>query len=106
MNDPKLFSLLVAAALGTYLLRASFLTLVPADRLPVWARRGLEFVPPAVLAALAVPAFLPSTAAFGDAESLARPIAGLVALAVGLLSRNVFLTIAAGMGALWIVSAL
>jgi branched chain amino acid efflux pump len=106
MNESTLFVLLAAAALGTYLLRASFLTLVPANRLPDWARRGLEFVPPAVLAALAAPAILPSSAAIGGTEALARPIAGLVAVVVGLLSRNIFLTIAAGMSALWTVSAL
>jgi branched chain amino acid efflux pump len=106
MTNTTLILLLGGGALGTFLLRASFLTLVPGERLPTWARRGLRYVPPAVLAALAVPAFLPATWPVADAASLARPIAAVAASLVAWRFGNIFLTIGAGMATLWLLSAL
>lgn len=103
MNDTALKVVLVIGGLGTLALRASFLVLLPGDRLPAWARRGLGYVAPAVLAALAVPAFLPSTWPVEDPGALARPAAGLMALLVAWRFGNVLLTIAAGMSTLWIL---
>jgi branched-subunit amino acid transport protein len=106
VTNTQLLLWMLAAGAGTFLLRASFLVLVPSDRLPGWAQHGLKFIPPAVLAALGVTAFVPSAGLGGGIESFARPVAALVALLVGLRWHNVFLTLAAGMGTLWILSAL
>jgi branched-subunit amino acid transport protein len=106
MSSTTLTVMLAAAALGTFLMRASFLTLVPAEKLPRWAKRGLRYVPPAVLASLAVPAFAPGTWPPEGAAALVRPAAALVALVVAWRVGNVFVTIGAGMATLWILTAL
>lgn len=88
---------LVLAAATTWLLRVSFITLVPAARLPDRVRRSLDDVAPAVMAALVVthlshgagPAGLVSTDA----------VAALVAAAVAWSTRSLAWTAAAGVGA-------
>jgi len=106
MNDVTISVLLIAGGLGTLLLRASFLTLVPGDRLPNWARRGLRYVPPSVLAALAVPAFVPSAWPPEGPAALVRPLAAIAAVLVAWKSGNIFVTIGTGMGVLWVLNAL
>jgi branched-subunit amino acid transport protein len=102
VSGVALIALVGAGALGTFLLRASFLTFVPAERLPDWVRRGLRYVPPAVLAALAAPAFLPATSPAGGGADLVRPAAALVAALVAWRAGNIFLTLGAGMATLWL----
>jgi branched-subunit amino acid transport protein len=106
VNDNALMVVMVGGALGTLLLRASFLVLVPGDALPAWARRGLRYVPPAVLAALAVSAFVPTSWPVDGPGALARPLAALVAGLVAWRSGHVLLTIGSGMAALWALNAL
>jgi branched chain amino acid efflux pump len=106
MSNVSLITLVAAGAVGTFLLRASFLWLVPGERLPNQVRRGLRYVAPAVLAALAVPAFVPSTWPPDGAVSFVRPAAAAVALVVAWRGGNIFLTIGAGMAALWGLNAL
>lgn len=106
MSGTTMTVMLAAAALGTFLLRASFLALVPAEKLPRWAKRGLRYVPPAVLASLAVPAFAPGEWPPEGAAAMIRPAAALVALVVAWRAGNIFLTIGAGMATLWVLTAL
>ncbi|MCP4574012.1 MAG: AzlD domain-containing protein [bacterium] len=106
MTDQTLIILVAAGALGTFLLRASFLALVPGEKLPAWARRGLRYVPPAVLAALAAPAFVPAVWPVADPANLARPVAAVVASLVAWRARNVLVTIGAGMATLWFFNLL
>lgn len=103
MSRTSLLILIGAAALGTYLLRASFLSLVASERLPLWAKRGLRYVPPAVLAALAVPAFVPAAWPPDGAGSLVRPAAAVVAVLMGWRFGSVLLTIGSGMATLWLL---
>lgn len=77
---------ITAIAAGTYLLRAAALLWIgDADRLPAWLRGWLDYVPPAVLAALVAPyILLPSGGAPGRAETVAYA----VCLGVALWSRR------------------
>jgi branched-subunit amino acid transport protein len=90
---------ILAAAAGTFAMRASFLAV--ADHLvalPPWARRVLRQIPPAALATLVVPAFVRP---HGELDVVdARLAAGVVAAIVAWRTRNAALTIAAGMGVL------
>ena len=106
MNETVLVVVMVGGAVGTLLLRASFLVLVPGEALPHWARRGLRFVPPAVLAALAVSAFVPTTWPVDGPGALAHPMAAVVAGLVAWRWGNVLLTIGSGMTALWALNYL
>ena len=101
MSDAALIAVVAGGALGTLLLRASFLVLVPGAALPTWARRGLRYLPPAVLASLAVSAFVPTTWPIDGFGALARPVAAVTAGLLAWRFGNVLLTIAGGMAVLW-----
>ena len=71
---------------------------------PDTVRRGLRFVPPSVLAALAVPAFMPSVWPPDGPASLVRPLATIAAVLVAWRWGNVLGTIATGMTVLWVLN--
>lgn len=87
---------IVLAAAGTYALRASFLA--AARRLvdlPPMAERILRQIPPAVLAALVVPALVRPD---GDLNFWQpRLLAGVIAALVSWRTRNIALTLITGM---------
>lgn len=89
------------AGLVTFLTRLSFIAVHGRVTLPEWFRRGLTFVPVAVLSAI----ILPELAVRDDALQLTltnpRLLAGIVAIVIAWRTRNVWLTIAVGMIALW-----
>lgn len=90
---------IVAAGAGTYLFRASFLSV--ADRLvdlPRPVTRVLEQIPPAAFAALVLPALLRPEGSLDLWQP--RLLAGAVAAAVVWRTRNVGLTLVVGMGVL------
>ena len=87
----SLWLLLVAMALVTFALRASFLLVPPGVEIPSFFRRALRYVPAAVLTAIWEPEVLVQT------EQLP---AGAVAIAVAWRWRMTFATIIAGLAAL------
>jgi branched-subunit amino acid transport protein len=95
----------VAGAL-TYGIRLTFLVFVHHGALPRSFRHALEYVTPAVLAAVAAPAVL--YAGEGEAFDLAnaRLMAAGVAAGIAWLSRNVWATIGGGMVTLWVIEGL
>ena len=104
MSVPWALSILVAVAAVTYLSRAGMILFFADRTMPAPLVRGLGNVAPAVLAALAI-----SLAAGGEgldgiesAELAALVVAGVVAT----VSRNLTVTVAAGMVTLWIGLAL
>jgi branched-subunit amino acid transport protein len=91
----------------TFLLRLSFIVLVGRRRLPTVVQRGLDFVPPAVFSALIFPDLFRNSMILPLSVYMnARLIAGLVAILVAWRTRNVVLTIAAGLVVLWAVQTL
>jgi branched-subunit amino acid transport protein len=94
--------MIFGAAAITFLLRFSFLGTLRPDAIPPRVRELLRFVPPAVLAAIVLPALAIRDGAIQLALSNPRPLAAAVALAVAWLTRSVIWTIAVGMGALWL----
>lgn len=105
-STPVLWGLIVACGAATVLLRASFIALAGSTPLPPWMTRGLRYVPPAVLAALVVPALVQADVLFTDAWDWTRSAAGLVAALVAALTRRVILTLVVGMAALWAFMAM
>lgn len=107
MDTTTVWLVMIAIGAGTFLMRLSFIHL--AGRLPMPERlnRGLRFVPGAVLAALVAPAIIRWDPATGMAlDDLPRIAAGIVAVIVAWTTRGVFATLVAGMGTLWVLSAL
>lgn len=83
------------AGAGTFAIRASFLVFAGRmGALPRRAREALRMIPPAALAALVAPALLRPAE---DLDPLnPRLLAGLVALAVAVRTRNMLPTISVG----------
>jgi len=92
---------IVGVSLVTFLLRASFVVFADPHRFPHRFRQALVFVPPAVMAAIAIPGLL---LLHGHLDlTLANPrwIAGALAMAVGIWLRKPVAIIVSGMCALW-----
>ena len=101
----RIWTTIVVAGIGTYLMRASFL--VFAHRLadvPPSVQRLLRQIPPAALASIVVPALLRP----GNQIDLWQPrlLAGLVAGLVAWRTRNIALTLVVGIGIVMVVGAL
>lgn len=97
---------LAAAGLLTFLTRLSFIALLGGVEVPPVVVRALRFVPPAVLSAIVANEVLVRDGAVDLSGGNLRLLAAAVATAIALLTRNVFLTIGAGMAALWTLQAL
>ena len=94
-------------ALVTFLIRYPMLALVGKISLPKNVMGALRYVPPAVLAAIIIPAVLmpdgKTIQVSGDNHHL---LAGLIALGTMWFSRNLLLTIVLGMGAFLLLRAI
>ena len=107
LDDETVWLTIAGMGIVTFLLRLSFIVLLEHVNLPILVRRGLDFVPPAIFSALILPDI--ARYSFTEAVSLnmhARLIAGTVAVLVAWRTRNVVLTIAAGLMILWILQIL
>jgi len=91
---------MLLVGLGTYGTRLSFILLFGRRDIPAVVRRALRYVPPAVLTAIIFPELLLPDGEFDLSLGNERLLAGLVATLVAWRSKNVLLTIIAGMAAL------
>ena len=106
MSNVAVWAVMLGAGLGTLALRFSFLGLVAKERqVPALLERALRFVPPAVLATLAIPALVRPDGAIDLSPENLRLLAGTLAAVVAWTTRNLFFTIAAGMAALLVLEA-
>lgn len=97
----------IVAGVLTFALRLSFIVGLERIQMPAVLRQALRFVPIAVLTALIVPELLiqrDGTLALSLQNT--RLLAGLLATAVAWTTRNVLLTIGAGMAGLLLLEAL
>ena len=97
MNRAELWFIILGGMTVTYLIRLSFFFFIPPDRLPGWFRRGLRYIPPAVLAALIVPDLLLLDGTLHLSFANHRLIAGSIAALVAWRTRNTWLTIVSGL---------
>jgi len=94
MNE---FLLIFGMMLVTFGVRYPVLALVGRLDLPPNVRRGLEFVPVAVLTAITVPAMLMPNDTINLRPENAYFYAGVIAIFIAWRSKNLLLTIALGM---------
>ncbi len=103
MSTSVALAVLAAASLGTYAARSGLILLLADRTLPPFVERALANVGPAVLAALTV------SLAFGDggvgAAALAELAARGIAAIVAAWRRDLIWTFVAGMGTLWLLTA-
>jgi branched-subunit amino acid transport protein len=106
VSPGEVWLVILGGMLVTFLTRFSFIGLLPADRLPPLFRSGLQFVAPAVLAAIIAPALLLPEGVLDLSLNNYQLLAGLAALLVAVRFRNLWLTIAVGLAVFWILSVL
>ena len=106
MSNGAAALVLAVGALGTYLFRSSVILLFGDRRFPPTIERALQNVGPAVLAALTVNLAV-SGGGGSSLEIIGAEIAALaIACGVAVWRKNLLWTLAAGMAALLILSAL
>jgi branched-subunit amino acid transport protein len=98
----QIWAIIGAVALGTFVLRYSFLGLAGRRQFPDWALRHLRYTPVAVLPGLIAPLVL-FPAATGGVPDPARMLAAGVTLGVGLWTKSVLWAILAGAATLFAV---
>lgn len=102
----RLWVLILLAGLLTYLIRLSFILLLNRFEVPAWFRRGLRFVPVAVLSAIIMPEVLTRSGALDISLLNPQLYAAAAAALVAWRTKNILLTILAGMSVLLILQAL
>lgn len=105
-DDALVWGLVALVGAGTFAFRLSFLVLFERlETVPPHVERALEFVPPAVFAAIALPAVLPLETLLSLSPDIGKLLAALVAVVVARLTENLVATIAVGMAVLLVVRA-
>jgi branched-subunit amino acid transport protein len=102
----NLWLVILLAGLLTYGTRLSFILLLERIKVPDWFRRGLRFVPPAVLSAIILPELASRNAALDLSLRNPQLLAGALAVLVAWRTKNVLATILSGMAALLLLQAI
>lgn len=99
----SIWLVLLVGGLLTFGTRLSFILLLDRIKVPDWFRRGLRFVPVAVLSAIILPELTSPNGSLFISWRNPQLLAGMVAILVAWRTKNVILTIVAGMAALLII---
>ncbi|WP_411889267.1 AzlD domain-containing protein [Yoonia sp. SDW83-1] len=94
-SSAEIWGIIAVLAVGTFLIRFSFLGLIGDRPMPPIILRLLRFTPVAVLPGMVAPLVL-WPAATGGQPDLVRMIAAIATLAIGLWTRNVLWGIIGG----------
>lgn len=103
MSD--IWIIIAGLAVGTFLIRYSFLGIIGDRELPDWMTRHLRYVAVAVLPGLIAPLVVWPSANGGELEP-ARFIAALIGLGAGIYFKSVIGGMLAGFGALYLALAI
>ena len=101
-STTELWAIIFAVGIGSWALRYSFLGLVGDRKLPDWVLRHLKYTAVGILPGLVAPMVLFPAATDGQIDP-ARLIAAGVALAVGVIWKNVLAAIIAGASTLYLM---
>jgi len=93
--------IILAGGLLTFGIRLIPILLLGRLEIPSRLSLALSFVPTAVLTAIIVPELLAPGGSLDLTPGNERLIAGLIAIVIAWRTKNVLLTLAAGMAALW-----
>lgn len=95
MSDGEVWIVILSIAVGTFLIRFSFLGLIGERPLPAWTLRHLRYAPVAVIPGLLAPLVLWPQATGGETDP-ARLLAAFATLVVGVWSKSMLGAIVAG----------
>lgn len=101
MDPTKVWIVIAAMAVGTYLIRFSFLGLIGERKLPDWVLRHLRYTAVAVIPALIAPAVVWPSATGGETDP-ARLLAALATVAAGMALKSFIGSVAAGAAVLYL----
>ena len=101
----EIWIIIALVALGTYLIRFSFIGLVGDRDLPPWVLRHLRYTPVAVLPGLVAPLVLWPEATGGDYDA-PRLLAAAVTLLLGVMFKNMMIAIFGGAATLFLMLSL
>jgi branched-subunit amino acid transport protein len=104
--EMNIWFVVIFSGLITFLIRFSLIGLWGKFRLPDLINRSLKYIPPAVLAAIILPEIMIREGQIDLSLSNPRLVAGLVAIIVAWVTKNVVVTILAGMGVLLLFQVL
>lgn len=103
-DGSRVWAVIVALGIGTFLVRFSFLGIVGDRQLPAWVLRHLRYTAVAVIPALVAPlVFFPAQT--GGQTDPIRLIAAAATLLTGWRTKNMLLSIICGMGTLYLLRA-
>lgn len=103
MTDRDLWTIILGGMLVTYLTRLSFIVFFPMERMPALLRRGLRFVPTAVLSAIILPELFSPGGTLDVSLGNHRLIAGSLAALAAWRFRNTWVTMAVGLTTIWLL---
>jgi len=106
MTSWTLWLALLCAGLLTLLIRLSFILVFGKKAIPPLFHKTFRFVPVTVLSALILPDLLLPRGTMNIGLSNFRLLAGLLAIVVAWRTKNVLLTLLAGMGGLLLLQLL
>jgi branched-subunit amino acid transport protein len=93
---PELIAMILLG-LASWVLRVTFVLFLPPDRLPAVLQRGLQYLPPAVLAGIAA-VELTSVVTGGNAAGLAASLLAMALVAlIAYLTRNLTAVVVVGL---------
>jgi branched-subunit amino acid transport protein len=101
----NIWLVMLIAGLATFLTRLSFILVLDRIQVPDWFRRGLCYVPVAVLSAIILPELTSPQGSLFLSWRNPQLLAGALAILVAWKTKNVLLTIAVGMAALLLFQA-
>jgi branched-subunit amino acid transport protein len=104
--EMSLWLVILIAGLLTFAIRFSFIILLDRIKVPDWFRRGLRFVPSAVLSTIILPQLATHNAIMDLSLRNPQLYAGALAVLVAWPTKNILLTILAGIAALLVYQAL
>jgi len=102
MQIGTIWLVILLTGLGTFLLRLSFINLYGKIEINPMLEKSLRFIPPAVFAALTLPALFYNGNMVDVSLQNYRLLAGIIAAFVAWKLKNVILTTFVGLGALWV----
>ncbi|BDW86831.1 AzlD domain-containing protein [Roseicyclus marinus] len=99
-STTDIWIIILALGIGTFVIRFSFLGILGDRQLPPWLLRHLRYTAVGILPAMVTPLIIWPQATGGQLDPV-RISAAMLALAVGLWTKNAIWAIVVGMATLW-----
>ncbi len=96
-------SLIIYCGLITFLTRFSMIALIKKEMFNDRVREVLSYVPSAIFPAIIFPAIFIDNSGSVQIEDNPKILAAIIAMLVGVLSRNIILTILLGLLSYWVI---